>query len=439
MESVTDLYNVAQKLTDAGQSSNPFYQMASGFSNGLATEVSRPQQEIQQRRQAELQLEIELKKQQQQLDLAKRQTNLMNVSQRANSDQYNNNSIVGKATTNAQNPTYAETKVIKSTAMPANAMMSLVGGGYGDAAGNPVMGVPQTPTQDLGQTAKDMATTNVQSNPQEDRYSYSIKFNNGKVVPDIHDNQKEQQASDAKIASSGVDPNNPDGSRKSRTQILSEVAIQKNKELNPYVQMQMNEKRTQLNQKLYSKILERNNPAMASSRSTLGMAANGNLRAERALSAVQNNPVMTNQDLGNVIGDLAGIYQGGAPTDMGMKHQQYESIQQKIAGLKQFLTGRPQDAVPPEIKSKIIDTINNLKKINNTAIKNNFDSVEAGNKNLLSNYSDEWQAFRSQVEGEYANDGNNQSNGNNQDVRSQYNALRESGVSEEEAKKRFGL
>lgn len=162
------------------------------------------------------------------------------------------------------------------------------------------------------------------------------------------------------------------------------------------------QKQEQFDQKQWTQFINKNTPTLASSRSTLGMAANGNLRADRALATIQNNPTMTYQDLGNVVGDLAGIYQGGAPTDMGMKHQQYESIQSSLANLKQYVTGNPQDAVPPKIKGKILDVISKLKAVNNTAIKNHFDGQEAGQKKLIDKFPDQWKDFRQKVEGEYA-------------------------------------
>lgn len=184
---------------------------------------------------------------------------------------------------------------------------------------------------------------------------------------------------------------------------LSDVGFQISPTGKVYLKNNMyGQKQDQFDQKQWSQFINKNTPTLASSRSTLGMAANGNLRADRALATIQNNPTMTYQDLGNVVGDLAGIYQGGAPTDMGMKHQQYESIQTTLANLKQYATGNPQDAVPPKIKGKILDVINNLKDVNNKAIGAHFDAQEAAQKNLIGKFSDQWKAFRKDVEGTYA-------------------------------------
>lgn len=170
----------------------------------------------------------------------------------------------------------------------------------------------------------------------------------------------------------------------------------------------MKNTQAQRDQSNWSQFINKVNPATASSRSTLGMTANGNMRANRALATIQNNPVMTYQDLGNVVADLAGIYQGGAPTDMGMKHQQYDSIQSRIANMQQFLTGKPTDAVPSDIKQKLMGTINSLKDVNNASLKNTLDSMESAQKTLISKHPDEWQQFRKGIENDYMNGDNPQ-------------------------------
>lgn len=169
----------------------------------------------------------------------------------------------------------------------------------------------------------------------------------------------------------------------------------------------VSQKDDQFNQKQWTLFLNKMNPNMASSRSTIGMAANGNLRAERARVTLENNPTMTYQDLGNVVGDLAGIYQGGAPTDMGMRHQQYESLQSYIANMKQYVTGKPQDAVPTEIKTKILDVINKLQGVNNNVLTKHLDSMEKVQSKLISKFPEEWAGFKQDLESQYMPNSNN--------------------------------
>ncbi|MBX4189781.1 hypothetical protein KW791_00565 [Candidatus Parcubacteria bacterium] len=161
-------------------------------------------------------------------------------------------------------------------------------------------------------------------------------------------------------------------------------------------------------QKSWEKIVRNSDPSLASSRSTFGMASNGNLRADRALSTLQNNKILTNQDAQNIVADIAGIYAGGAPSDQGMKHSQYESIQQRIAGLQQYINGKPTDALPPDIKNHLTQVIGDLKNVNNEAIKSHFDYQEKANSGVISKYQDEW----NQMKGAYVSgDSSNISDG----------------------------
>jgi hypothetical protein len=146
-------------------------------------------------------------------------------------------------------------------------------------------------------------------------------------------------------------------------------------------------------QKQFASIVEKNNPMKASSRSGLGMAANATQRADRAL-ALLDNDVMTNQDLQGVVGDYAGILQGGAPTVVGMHEGEYKSAQQSLKGLAQYMSGNPQDAVPAKFKEHIRKNLIELKGTSDSYIKKNFDAIEKAYAPIISKFPDEWKNFR---------------------------------------------
>lgn len=162
---------------------------------------------------------------------------------------------------------------------------------------------------------------------------------------------------------------------------------------NPDKSFEFGQKQDQFNQRQWTALTNKFNPAVVSSRSALGMASNGNLRADRALVTLQQ-PMVTNAQLGNALADLAGIYQGGAPTAFGMHEQQYTTAYQKLQSLMQFVSAKPTNVVTPEIKQKVIDTINDLKNVNNDYISQTFKSVEGSQKKLINNYQEEWQALK---------------------------------------------
>lgn len=150
--------------------------------------------------------------------------------------------------------------------------------------------------------------------------------------------------------------------------------------------------------KEWGKLVDTVNPQKASSRSTLGIASQGNLKADRAIVTL-NKPTVTKAELGNVMADVASIYQGGAPTDTGMSHQDWSTAFGKVMGNLQFLTGNPQDAVPEPIKQRILTDLNDLKAINQRSISNNLNYYEKARSGLVGRHKAEWLAARQEVEG----------------------------------------
>lgn len=156
-------------------------------------------------------------------------------------------------------------------------------------------------------------------------------------------------------------------------------------------------------QNQWTAFLKNTNPETASSRSTLGMAGNGNLRIDRALVTLNNPKVkLTPQILSSLTTDLAAQYSGGVPTDQGMGEQQYNTIQGKLADLKQFLTSSPQELNTPEIKQQLIDTFNTVKDINSQSIRGNLDAMEAGQDKLISQHGEAWKNYRAKIESKFA-------------------------------------
>lgn len=340
---------------------------------------------------------------------------LLNAANEAKSGAYNDNSEVGKAITNAQNPTYASTKVIKPSTPPANAMMSLVGGGYGDVAGN---AIPQTPTQDLGQTAKDMAmpsnmgqpTPKVQNDPR-----WSLEFNGSKFG--LQDNQKEQQAFYEKAATAGVDPYNPDGSIKARTQIFSEMAKQKNKDdkvSRGSASLQLRQSKAtedllttmEMNKVKKSMISDAEDATKRISSGIYGKVQRGwskNLSPDSPALADYQKIKMVLLD-----GQLANVaYTKGAISD---------------AEMKLFGEAAANDELMSTPRMQVV--FNKLSNFMKAQEKAKLDSYKR-------NYGDDprnWPELQ-----------NSLPSNNTGDIRSQYNALRESGVSAEEAKRQLGL
>lgn len=153
----------------------------------------------------------------------------------------------------------------------------------------------------------------------------------------------------------------------------------------------------QFDQKEWDKLVKDTNPLTASSRSTLGMASKANFQADRALVTL-SKPVVTNQEAGNVMADIAAIYQTGSPTQYGMSHQEYSTLYGKVQGALQSVTGKPQDALPDAIKQRLVGVLHDMKGTNGLVLKQQLDYTEKAKRRLIGKFPQEWADIRSTLE-----------------------------------------
>lgn len=161
-------------------------------------------------------------------------------------------------------------------------------------------------------------------------------------------------------------------------------------------EIKLSEKQDQFDTKRWDKIVNDTDPTKASTRTVLGAATKANYQANRALATLQN-PMVTKQEAGNIMADIAGIYQGGAPTNFGMSEQQYHSVQSSLAEARQYLTGNPQEALPPQIKSRLMETLFTMKKTNDDVLRHHLDYIEKAQPHLVGKHSDEWYNIKNMV------------------------------------------
>jgi len=150
-------------------------------------------------------------------------------------------------------------------------------------------------------------------------------------------------------------------------------------------------------QKEWDTIVKEANPLTASNRNPLGAAAKATYNANRAIQTL-TNPVVTNQEAGNVMADIASIYQGGSPTEMGMKEQQYNSLKSKVAGMMQMITGNPQDALPAPIKQRLLGVLADMKNTNSSVVKQQLDYLEGAQSQVIKYFPDQWKKLRGTIE-----------------------------------------
>ena len=123
------------------------------------------------------------------------------------------------------------------------------------------------------------------------------------------------------------------------------------------------------------------------------------VNANRALMLL-NKPVQTSQDASTIAADFNQIFAGHSATDMGMKEQTYQTIKSKIANAQQFWSGKPQSALPDDIKAHLVNVLGDLKNQNVGILKDYHDELETGRSTVIgagAPHENDWQQLRGKV------------------------------------------
>jgi hypothetical protein len=108
----------------------------------------------------------------------------------------------------------------------------------------------------------------------------------------------------------------------------------------------------------------------ATSRKALGVAANANMRADRALERL--SPNMTPEDKDLVVTDIMGLMKGGSPDEIQIKRGMYNTLSQEATALLERVIGDPTALNNPEVLDKLKETVTSIKEIDNNVIKRNL-------------------------------------------------------------------
>lgn len=140
------------------------------------------------------------------------------------------------------------------------------------------------------------------------------------------------------------------------------------------------------------------NPMNASRGSQLGKIGETTVRAKRALDLLSDpNFKINSQVLSGIGSDMAGILQGGSPTQIGMNEQGYATLQTTLAKAGQYLDAHPGDALPDDMRDYLTTTFNKLNDTGKYYIKNNFKTVEDLQKPWVSKNKDIWDSTKKDI------------------------------------------
>jgi hypothetical protein len=142
--------------------------------------------------------------------------------------------------------------------------------------------------------------------------------------------------------------------------------------------------------KRWDHLMDQTDPEKASSRSSLGKAVIANHAMDEAIN-ILSQPTVTNGDASMALSKLSDDSQRSGNATL------YGSVQ----GIRQFITGKPQDTMPDDIKSHIIGTLHINKATNYRFLKQGLSIEEAkASKDLINSkpeYQTEWEDMKSQI------------------------------------------
>lgn len=137
--------------------------------------------------------------------------------------------------------------------------------------------------------------------------------------------------------------------------------------------MMLGIRQDQFDQNQWVKLGNAVNALNAGSRKALGIAASNNMRADRALETI-DNPKLTKspQLVTQLVQDVSGIYKGGAPDEVSLKHSMYPNLMADLAKAESYLTSQPESGATKALLNQIREQVMSLKQIDNQAIEKNL-------------------------------------------------------------------
>lgn len=146
----------------------------------------------------------------------------------------------------------------------------------------------------------------------------------------------------------------------------------------------------------WDKLNRQTNPSVAPRGSLLGVAAQNNSRADRALSNL-NDPKMVTQQLDAVTTDIAGVMQGGTPHESGIAGQNFNNILTRWAALKSQLLASPQAIQAPATVAKLKQIVNDIKRVDNKIITDNLRTNAVAFKGIIQKDPARWADYQKSV------------------------------------------
>lgn len=139
----------------------------------------------------------------------------------------------------------------------------------------------------------------------------------------------------------------------------------------------------------------------------LGSLSTAIWRATRAINVLKNSPDLSAQDLENVAADVAGIFQGGAPTAETMKGNNYdlailnaENAFRGLTGVGGFLHktfgAQHVDNILQDTKNKLLETLEGLRASCVASLQSYIESQKPSFEDIINADPDHWERMKTE-------------------------------------------
>jgi hypothetical protein len=161
-------------------------------------------------------------------------------------------------------------------------------------------------------------------------------------------------------------------------------------------------KESEASEKQWQKLDSQINIAFKTRSGGLGSLSTAIFRATRAINTITDNENLTAQDLSNISQDIAGIYQGGAPSIVGSRENDYGTIFTNLANTFRKYTGilpkvegmfgakSPLEAT----KAKLLQVLVDLRDTSIANLKVFVESEEPAYEQIINDDPDRWQKMQ---------------------------------------------
>ena len=152
----------------------------------------------------------------------------------------------------------------------------------------------------------------------------------------------------------------------------------------------LSQKQQQFDEQQWPKLMKAMSPLNASSRSAVGVAASSNMRADRALSVLDDPKASPDQIQQLVVADIMGIMKGGVPDAEQLKTGLMQTFGADLQNKLQYWSSNPGEFKNQAVRDRLREVTVGLKTIDNNVITQNAGIGAASYSALIARHPDWW-------------------------------------------------